>query len=708
MPIPSITREAAEDLISAVEDIMGEGFQYPGLSGDPSNPGAVYIYAKRESVSAMTIRSRLKRAKELYGMEPRQEAYRPAKAQPIFEVDGLPWDGEPDAEELIARLAQQHRTRSEHHHAAKLRQVRVLMDGPVALAGFGDPHIDDPGCAWGDLERDVKLCRDTPGIMAVNVGDSTNNWVGRLMRLYADQEVTSKQALTLIEWLMTALPWLVDQTGNHDCHDMETEALTGRGWLKIGDIRPNDTVLSLDPAGNASWTSIIERIRRANTDQMVTINSSVVSLNVTPNHRVLHRKRLSTSEGPQWAQALDYVHADSLPCRFALPVSAPSGLPELTLLSDAQIALTGWFLTDGGVSKGRVTFYQSKDAPDLEAALAGCGYTPRVTTRQRDTSEICGRPLVKPPLPSREYVLNREQSEDFLRVAEGKGVIPSWVFGLSDRQFEVFLGAVIAGDGSWAGNDDGNAAVVHGTEAFLSSLQAACVAHGWGAHLSVARDKDYRLNVCRRREWQAERAVVVTRSEPSPEVWCLRVPHGNFMVRRNGKAHFSGNSWNTEKGDPSAIIHRLLKLPGIRDDGSNRLRLALPSGAEVFMHVRHDFPGGSQFNPAHALVRETLFGFRDHILMCGHRHSTGYIPVFHNDPRRLCHGFRLGTYKDFDHYAAEKGFQDTNWARSMGAVINPDHADDPTRFIKPFFNLEEMAEYLTWRRGKWEVGKSAA
>ena len=175
MPIPSITREAAEDLISAVEDIMGEGFQYPGLSGDPSNPGAVYIYAKRESVSAMTIRSRLKRAKELYGVEPRQEAYRPAKAQPIFEVDGLPWDGEPDAEELIARLALQHRTRSEHHHAAKLRQVRVLMDGPVALAGFGDPHIDDPGCAWGDLERDVKLCRDTPGIMAVNVGDSTNN-----------------------------------------------------------------------------------------------------------------------------------------------------------------------------------------------------------------------------------------------------------------------------------------------------------------------------------------------------------------------------------------------------------------------------------------------------------------------------------------------------------------------------------------------------
>ena len=383
MAPPSITREAAEDLISALEDIMGEGFPYPGVPGDHSNPGAVFIYTERMGIPAMTIRSRLKRAKELYGIEPRQDAYRQRKAPPIFTVDSLPSDGEPEAADLIAKLAEQHRKRSEHHHAAKLRQVRVHMDGPIAIAGFGDPHIDDPGCAWGDLERDVRICRDTPGIMAVNIGDSTNNWVGRLMRLYADQEVTSKQALKLIEWLMTALPWLLDKEGNHDL-------------------------------------------------------------------------------------------------------------------------------------------------------------------------------------------------------------------------------------------------------------------------------------------------------------------------------------WNTEKGDPAEVIHRLMKLPGIREMGSSRLRLTLPSGAEVLMHVRHDFPGGSQFNPAHALVRETLFGFRDHILMCGHRHSSGYIPVFHNDPRRLCHGFRLGTYKDFDHYAAEKGFQDTNWARSMGAVINPDHADDPTRYIKPFFNLEEMAEYLTWRRGKWEVGKTAA
>jgi hypothetical protein len=93
-------------------------------------------------------------------------------------------------------------------------------------------------------------------------------------------------------------------------------------------------------------------------------------------------------------------------------------------------------------------------------------------------------------------------------------------------------------------------------------------------------------------------------------------------------------------------------------------------------------------------------------MVCGHRHTTGYIPVWHNDPRRLCHGFRVGAYKDFDHYGKEKGFQDGNWGRSLGATIDPDHADNPRRFIKNWYDLEEMAEYLTWRRAKHATGKT--
>lgn len=375
------TRDDFERLIDVIHECMGDGFELDPGRGESNS--AITETARRIGVNRNSIYGRLQTAQSKYGLAPDPGFYRPRKSAAIFEVEGLPSDGELTAPELIAALKAKHAKKREHHDAAKLRQVRVHMPGPVAIAFFGDPHVDDPGCAWGDLERDVAICRDTPGMMAVDVGDNSNNWVGRLMRLYADQEVTARQSLVLIEWLMTALPWLLWEDGNHD-------------------------------------------------------------------------------------------------------------------------------------------------------------------------------------------------------------------------------------------------------------------------------------------------------------------------------------TWNTEKGDPAAVMHRLLGRVGIMNTGGTRLQLHLPAGCDLTMHVRHDFPGGSQFNPAHALVRETLFGYRDHIMACGHRHSTGYIPIWHNDPRRLCHGFRVGTYKDFDKYAKEKGFQDSNWARSMAAIVDPDYAHDPVRYITRAFSIEEAAEYLTWRRGKWELGKSAA
>lgn len=380
-PIPA---EVYAARIEAVHEAMQEGF--PLVQEKSGQKTALSVAAARLNLTVKGLKDSLDVAERTYGLKPDPEQYAPrrAPAAPAFTLDDLPDDGEPDAEQLIELLKARHARRKLHEDAAKLRQVQVHMDGPIAVAFFGDPHVDDPGCAWGDLERDVRLCRDTPGMLAVDVGDDSNNWVGRLQRLYANQEVTSRQSLTLIEWLMTSLPWLLRVKGNHD-------------------------------------------------------------------------------------------------------------------------------------------------------------------------------------------------------------------------------------------------------------------------------------------------------------------------------------NWNTDKGDPADYIHRLAGGIGVLEEHGARLQLNLPGGASFRMHVRHDFPGGSQFNPAHALVRETLFGHRDNIMACGHRHSTGYIPIWHRDPEpRLCHGFRVGAYKDFDHYAKEKGFQESNWARSMAAVIDPDHAGDPVRFIRPCFSLEEAAEYLTWRRAKWSTGSRAA
>ena len=193
---PTISREAAEHTLEVIHECLEEGLPFVGKGGAATEKSARQEAARRLGITHQTLGHRLKSMEMHFGLKPDLSRYVATRA--AFEIDDLPHDGEPDAEELIELLKDRYDKRKAHHDASKLRQVKVNIPGPIAVAFFGDPHVDDPGCAWGDLERDVRLCRETEGVLAVDVGDNSNNWVGRLMRLYADQEVTAKQSLKLV------------------------------------------------------------------------------------------------------------------------------------------------------------------------------------------------------------------------------------------------------------------------------------------------------------------------------------------------------------------------------------------------------------------------------------------------------------------------------------------------------------------------------
>lgn len=132
-------------------------------------------------------------------------------------IQELPSD-EPTAEELIGALKVNYARKEAHEQARKLISVQVPITGPIGILHFGDPHVDDDGTDWAALERDIRLVQTTPGLYAANIGDTTNNWVGRLGHLYGQQSTTAKQAWILAEWFIRQLSgrWLYLIGGNHD------------------------------------------------------------------------------------------------------------------------------------------------------------------------------------------------------------------------------------------------------------------------------------------------------------------------------------------------------------------------------------------------------------------------------------------------------------------------------------------------------------
>lgn len=87
---------------------------------------------------------------------------------------------------------------------------------PIGILHFGDPHLDDNGCDLPLLRQQIALIQSESGILCGNIGDNTNNWVGRLAKLYAIQSTTFEEGLQLCLWLMRSCKWLYFVNGNHD------------------------------------------------------------------------------------------------------------------------------------------------------------------------------------------------------------------------------------------------------------------------------------------------------------------------------------------------------------------------------------------------------------------------------------------------------------------------------------------------------------
>lgn len=134
------------------------------------------------------------------------------------------------------------------------RTVRLKHPGPIMLVHFGDPHIDNPGCDFRQLEKDVEIVARTPHAYGGNIGDTRDNWVGRLERLYAHHGMTEDEGIELARWLMHAIPWIYIVGGNHDQWKDGMRLMNylcapdkpGGAWARVGHMASDECKVILE------------------------------------------------------------------------------------------------------------------------------------------------------------------------------------------------------------------------------------------------------------------------------------------------------------------------------------------------------------------------------------------------------------------------------------------------------------------------------
>ena len=182
-----------------------------------------------------------------------------------FQPVSLPSENLP-VEQLLERRKKQFQHKKSFEEATKLIPVNVNLDGPIGLLHFGDPHVDDDGTDIVRLERDVNIVKKTEGMFGANIGDTTNNWVGRLGHLYGQQSTSASEAWQLAEWFLTQFRWLYIIGGNHDLWSgtgdplkwiaRQTNSLYKSSEVRMGLKFPNGSQVRINARHDFAGSSI--------------------------------------------------------------------------------------------------------------------------------------------------------------------------------------------------------------------------------------------------------------------------------------------------------------------------------------------------------------------------------------------------------------------------------------------------------------------
>jgi hypothetical protein len=136
---------------------------------------------------------------------------------PVFLDEELP------AEKILEHHAAAFRKRAAAAKSRKWFTINANETRPIAFNWFGDPHLGANGCNVDLLMRDVALVAKTPGMFGANIGDTVDNWSGKLVKLYAENDVSRKTERKLARWFLkeSGVRWAVWLEGNHDLMDGE-------------------------------------------------------------------------------------------------------------------------------------------------------------------------------------------------------------------------------------------------------------------------------------------------------------------------------------------------------------------------------------------------------------------------------------------------------------------------------------------------------
>jgi len=364
--------------------------------------------------------------------------------------------------------------------------------------------------------------------------------------------------------------------GDKFCLTNDHDVLTlNRGWIPIANVNIEDLIAQLNRQTNKlEYVNPLETLIFDHEGEMYEVETQGISQKVTLNHRMWVKRREQSEY--ELIEAKDIMGKRVRFQSGGSPVS--NNDIEITfgnqvysgLKADYFIVILGIFMAEGW------TYICEKD---YIARIEFAANKPRVQLALEKACNLLDLKYSMNKKTFKWYINHKELAIEFetLNVGAVNKSLPSWTKMLSARQSEILLNSMCLGDGhetltslhystsSIKLRDDIQIIAQHaGFTAYYTSRYLA-------GHSSILKDgrtitateTSWDIGIRRKRLYptlnhghsKTQNGQIEEISNFNGKVYCLRVPSEVFLVRRNGKCSFTGNSSrHGQKGTVGNII----------------------------------------------------------------------------------------------------------------------------------------------------------
>lgn len=371
------------------------------------------------------------------------------------------------------------------------------------------------------------------------------------------------------------------------CFTPDTEILTEAGWKLLGDVSPEERVLTYNPGTNVLEYQVSNMFHKKYNGDLIVFEHRLCKLALTPDHRVYCRRPYT-----QGNERYGFVRADQVKERYGslgceLPrrlegarlLKSPSPLvriemPSKTsyggrplkemvvegkdfLISDAFLVLVAAYISDGHLKyANRGVIITKKSGDPLIKAVQGA-------VQELGWSATMGKSAGRAHIVSLSVTGGGSPVGDWFEVNCGRGSLnkrlPEFWRELSIAQMRVLWEALLLGDGNIT--KEGRASYRSSSLALIEQLSEMLTLLGDSATIcthkireegkSWTKNPHYTLYISKRPHLVILPAQVKTTTYTG-DVFCPQTENGIVCVRREGRIVWTGNCYRSEPKEDSA------------------------------------------------------------------------------------------------------------------------------------------------------------